>query len=75
MVDRSFPGAIISDPITAGARVANMVSRGAIITRTGKEIKTKIDTICLHGDTPEAVNIARAIKDALEKSGINIKRF
>ena len=75
LVDRSIPGAIISDPITAGARVANMVSRGAIITKTGKEIKTKIDTICLHGDTPEAVNIARAIKDALEKSDINIKRF
>ena len=75
LVDRSIPGAIISDPITAGARVANMVSKGAIITKTGKEIKTKIDTICLHGDTPEAVNIARAIKDALEKSDINIKRF
>jgi UPF0271 protein len=52
-----------------------MISRSAIITYTGKEIKTKIDTVCLHGDTPNAVNIAKAIKDALEKSGITITRF
>ena len=75
LVDRSIPGAIISDPKIAGARVAKMVESGAIITRSGKEIKTRIDTVCLHGDTPEAVNIAKAIKDALEKSGINIRKF
>lgn len=75
LVDRSMPGAVIADPIAAGARVAEMISRSAIITHTGKEIKTKIDTVCLHGDTPNAVNIAKAIKDALEKSGITITRF
>jgi UPF0271 protein len=75
LVDRSMPGAVIADPIAAGARVAEMISRSAIITHTGKEIKTKIDTVCLHGDTPNAVNIAKAIKDALEKSGVTITRF
>ena len=75
LVDRSIPGAIISDPKIAGARVAKMVESGAIITQSGKEIKTRIDTVCLHGDTPEAVNIAKAIKDALEESGINIRKF
>ncbi|MBL6839901.1 5-oxoprolinase subunit PxpA [Paracoccaceae bacterium] len=75
LVDRSMPGAVISDPIAAGARVAEMITRSAIITHTDKEIKTKIDTVCLHGDTPNAVNIAKEIKDALEKSGITITRF
>jgi len=75
LVDRSMPGAVIADPIAAGARVAEMISRSAIITHTGKEIKTKIDTVCLHGDTPNAVNIAKEIKDALEKNGITITRF
>jgi UPF0271 protein len=75
LVDRSMPGAVIADPIAAGARVAEMISRSAIITQTGKEIKTKIDTVCLHGDTPNAVKIAKEIKDALEKSGITITRF
>ena len=75
LVDRSMPGAVIADPIAAGARVAEMISRSAIITHTGKEIKTKIDTVCLHGDTPNAINIAKAIKDALEKSGVTITRF
>ena len=75
LVDRSMPGAVVADPIAAGARVAEMISRSAIITHTGKEIKTKIDTVCLHGDTPNAINIAKAIKDALEKSGVTITRF
>jgi UPF0271 protein len=75
LVDRSMPGAVIADPIAAGARVAEMISRSAIITHTGKEIKTKIDTVCLHGDTPNAVNIAKEIKDALEKNGVTITRF
>jgi UPF0271 protein len=75
LVDRSMPSAVIADPIAAGARVAEMISRSAIISHTGKEIKTKIDTVCLHGDTPNAVNIAKAIKDALEKSGVTITRF
>jgi UPF0271 protein len=75
LVDRSMPGAVIADPIAAGARVAEMISRSTIITHTGKEIKTKIDTVCLHGDTPNAINIAKAIKDALEKSGVTITRF
>ena len=52
-----------------------MVESGAIITRSGKEIKTRIDTVCLHGDTPEAVNIAKAIKGELEKSRKNIRKF
>ncbi|KZZ21028.1 hypothetical protein A3753_07340, partial [Sulfitobacter sp. HI0082] len=58
LVDRSKPGAVIHDADTAAARMVEMVKAGAIITESGKHIPTRIDTICLHGDTAEAVQIA-----------------
>ncbi len=75
LVDRSQPGAVIHDASLAGPRIAAMVKAGAIITESGKEIPTAIDTICLHGDTPEAVEIARAVRAALEADGVVLKMF
>jgi UPF0271 protein len=72
LVDRSLPGAVIHDAALAGPRIAEMVREGAIITASGKRIRTRIDTICLHGDTPEALEIARAVRDALSGSGITL---
>ncbi|MEC9103095.1 MAG: 5-oxoprolinase subunit PxpA, partial [Pseudomonadota bacterium] len=63
LVDRSLPGAVIHDAALAGPRIAEMVREGAIITASGKRIRTRIDTICLHGDTPEALEIARSVRD------------
>lgn len=75
LVDRSLPGAVIHDPALAGPRIADMVLKGAIVTASGKEIPTPIDTICLHGDTPEAVQIAASVRAALEEAGITVTRF
>ena len=75
LVDRRVPGAMIRDPALAGARMAQMVQDGAIIAESGKRIPTRIDTICLHGDTPEALEIARAVRTALEGAGIAIRRL
>ncbi|GAA6147702.1 5-oxoprolinase subunit PxpA [Pseudooceanicola nitratireducens] len=72
LVDRSLPGAVIHDAALAGPRIAEMVREGAIITASGKRIRTRIDTICLHGDTPEALEIARSVRDALSGSGITL---
>jgi UPF0271 protein len=73
--DRRKPGAVIHDPGRAAARMVEMVSEGAIIAESGKRIPTRIDTICLHGDTPEAVEIARAVRAALERQGIAVARL
>lgn len=75
LVDRSQPGAVIHDPALAGARMVDMVQAGAIITESGKRIETAIDTICLHGDTAEAVEIAASVRSALEKAGIALAQF
>jgi len=75
LVDRSLEGAVIHDPDIAGARMVEMVKAGAIITESGKHIPAAIDTICLHGDTPTAVQIAASVRHALEAAGITVQTF
>ncbi len=75
LVDRSKPGAVIHDANLAGQRMVNMVQAGAIITESGKHIPTQIDTICLHGDTAEAVQIAASVRKQLEAAGVTLRQF
>jgi UPF0271 protein len=75
LVDRSLPDAVIHDAALAGQRITEMVKEGAIITANGKRIPTRIDTICCHGDTPEAVEIARSVRDRLRSAGITLGKL
>ena len=75
LVDRSKVGAVIHDAELAGNRMVEMVKAGAIITESGKRIETRIDTICLHGDTPEAVDIAGSVRRKLEAAGVTLAKF
>ena len=75
LVDRSLPGAVIHDAAEAGLRIAEMITEGSIITQSGKRIITDIHTICLHGDTPQAIDIAKSVRSALEQSGISLQKF
>lgn len=75
LVDRSLPGAVIHDAELAGQRMVDMVKAQAIITESGKIIETPIDSICCHGDTPEAVEIAASVRRALEAAGIRVAMF
>lgn len=75
LVDRSLEGAVIHDPAIAGPRMVEMVKAGAIVTATGKKIETNIDTICLHGDTPTAVQIAKSVRSALEAADVTVQQF
>lgn len=75
LVDRSLPGAVIHDPELAGPRIVNMVREGAIITESGKRLETSIDTICLHGDGPTAVQIARSVRQNLIDGGVEVTKF
>jgi UPF0271 protein len=75
LVDRRLPGAVIHDADRAAERVLEMLRAGAIIAEDGTHIPTRIDTICLHGDTPEAVDIARALRAGLEAAGLRVAQF
>lgn len=75
LMDRRTPGAVLHDAGTIAARILAMLSAGAIITARGTHLPARIDTICLHGDTPDAVDIARALRDAIAAAGITLQRF
>ncbi|MCB2093971.1 MAG: LamB/YcsF family protein [Rhodobacteraceae bacterium] len=72
LVDRSQEGAVIHDAGAAAERMVKMVKQGAIISENGRKIPTRIDTICLHGDTPEAVGIGQSVRAALTGAGIEV---
>lgn len=75
LVDRSLPGAVLHDAETAAPRILEMLKAGAIIAKNGTHIPCQIDTICLHGDTPGAVALARGLRDHLTKAGVQIAQF
>ncbi|MCP5037858.1 MAG: LamB/YcsF family protein [Rhodobacteraceae bacterium] len=70
LFDRTKPGAVLHDADIAATRILKMLQEGAIIAESGKRIPTRIDTICLHGDTPEAVEMAAVLRARLEGAGI-----
>ncbi|MEZ5685851.1 MAG: 5-oxoprolinase subunit PxpA [Paracoccaceae bacterium] len=74
LVDRAKPGAVLHDAEAAARRILQMLDEGAIIAASGARLPARIDTICLHGDTPEAVEMARAIRARLEAAGITLAR-
>ncbi len=75
LVDRSLPGAVIRDAALAAERMVKMVQAGAIVTESGKHIPAAVDTICLHGDGKTALEIARAVRAALEGAGVALEVF
>ncbi|MCW2239396.1 LamB/YcsF family protein [Azospirillum canadense] len=72
LTSRKIEGAVIKDPQFAADRVVRMVLDQEIISRNGKRIPTRIDTLCVHGDEPTAVAVAQAAHDALLAAGVEL---
>ncbi len=75
LVPRSEPGAVIHDAAEAAKRVVAMVEAGALITVSGARLKTPIDSVCVHGDSPHAIDTARTVRQALERAGATVAPF
>ena len=75
LVDRRLPGAMIHDGKEAARNMVEMVHAGAILTGSGERLETRIDTICVHGDSQAAVVMAREVRAGLEAAGIAVKAF
>ena len=72
LTSRKIEGAVIKDPQFAADRVVRMVLDQEIISRNGKRIPTRIDTLCVHGDEPTGVAVAQAARDALQAAGVEL---
>jgi 5-oxoprolinase (ATP-hydrolysing) subunit A len=75
LTSRKKPGAVLHDADAAAERVLRMVQDKAITTTSGKHIPVEIDTICVHGDEPTAVVMARKVRRKLEENGVVIAPF
>ena len=73
LTPRSRPGAVIHDPAVVVDRAVRMVRDGVVLTSEGREIPLKVDTICVHGDTPGAPDLTRRIRAGLEAAGISVR--
>ena len=72
LVSRREPGAVITDPAAVADRALRLVQDGEVATVTGEVIRLRRDTICLHGDTPGAGDIAATLRAGLEGAGIRL---
>lgn len=75
LVNRKIEGAVIHDEKIAIDRIKKMVLEGKVTAINGEEIEIAADSICVHGDNPEAVNFVKFIREELESEGIQIKRL
>jgi UPF0271 protein len=75
LTSRSEPGAVLHDADAAIRHVTRMLDEGALISTSGKRLRARIDSVCIHGDAPEAVSMARAVRQRLEAMGHTISPF
>lgn len=75
LVHRKTPGAVLHDVDEAAARMLRMVEAGGIETVSGRMLPVHIDTICVHSDTPGAIQMAAQVRRVLEGAGVTIKSF
>ncbi len=72
LVSRKLPGAVIHDADLAISRVVRMVKEGKVQAVNGEDIEIKADSICVHGDNPEAVEFTKRIRARLEQEGVEV---
>ena len=70
---RRLPGSVHTDPATAAAQAVAMARDRRVRTSDGGSLAIEVDTICIHGDTPGAVAIARAVRAALANAEIDVR--
>ncbi|MEJ1098645.1 MULTISPECIES: 5-oxoprolinase subunit PxpA [unclassified Pseudoxanthomonas] len=73
LTPRSRPDASIEDVATAAAQVRQMLQQSVVTARTGEVVPLRADSICLHGDRPDAPAFARGLRAAIESSGFTIQ--
>ncbi|QKE83313.1 5-oxoprolinase subunit PxpA [Arthrobacter sp. NEB 688] len=72
LVPRRDPGALVTDPAQVAERVVRMVRDGVVEAVDGTLVRVAPDSVCVHGDTPGAVSVAVAVRDALAAAGIGL---
>jgi len=73
LAPRTQRGALITDPERAAAQAVKIAAEGRVVSFDGAGVNLAVQTICCHGDTPGAPQIVRAVREALEKAGVQVR--
>jgi 5-oxoprolinase (ATP-hydrolysing) subunit A len=72
LVNRKLPGAVLHDDETVAERIIKLAKEGSVTAIDGTEMKLEADTICVHGDNPQALSLVKRIRDSLMDSEIEV---
>jgi UPF0271 protein len=75
LVSRREPGAVLHDPAQIAERVFTMVNADQVQAVDGSTIPVTVESVCVHGDSPGAVQIAHAVRDRLAGAGVQLRAF
>lgn len=73
LVPRGRPGAVISDPTLVAARVVRLATDGVVDASDGSPVRAAVDSVCVHSDTPGALDVLRAVRTALDDTGVLVR--
>ena len=73
LVPRGSPGAVVEDPDEVVGRVHSLARDNAVLAATGETVPLQAQTVCVHGDTPTAVELVRGIGQKLNSDGLELK--
>jgi UPF0271 protein len=72
---RTLAGALITNPADAATQALSFVRKGGVTAADGTFLKVEVDTLCIHGDTPGAADLARAVRNALRSANVKVAAF
>ncbi|MEV5729479.1 5-oxoprolinase subunit PxpA [Streptomyces pharetrae] len=75
LVPRGEDGAVLTDPEAVVERSVSLARSGTVTARSGRPIEVRARSLCLHGDTPGAVELARRVRARLESAGVRVEAF
>lgn len=73
LVSRRLPGAVISDPEQVAARALKIATQGTITAVDGTDMHINVQTLCVHGDNPTALELVKRVRSRLESEGVTVK--
>jgi 5-oxoprolinase (ATP-hydrolysing) subunit A len=72
LASRKIPGTVLNDPDRVREQVVRMILEGEIVSRNGKRISRRIESLCVHGDEPTGITTAKAAREGLEAAGVKV---
>jgi UPF0271 protein len=73
LASRKLPGAVIKDAVLVEDRLRELLETGEVVSIDGRRLPMEFETICVHGDTPGALEMVKTIRSILEKQGVALK--